>query len=165
MTDDQKKILQLEQELEKLSTQLNGYRGQLSQLKENTKTQLLNTAAEEPVFPAKNKDWEFPSHLPPNTNNSPLNLENFIGLKLLHLKGIVVLVIGISIGVKYAVDKELISPVARITLAYTAGVILFFLSVRLKRKFELFSAILFSGAMASPWARIKKVAVLFLISF
>jgi uncharacterized membrane protein len=59
------------------------------------------------------------------------------------------LVIGISIGVKYAVDKELISPFARIALAYTAGIILYFLSVRLKKKFELFSAILFSGAMAS----------------
>ncbi|MEO7982544.1 MAG: DUF2339 domain-containing protein, partial [Bacteroidota bacterium] len=72
-----------------------------------------------------------------------------IGLRLLHLIGIVILVIGISIGVKYAVDKELISPVARIGLAYAAGIILYLLSVRLKEKFELFSAILFSGAMAS----------------
>jgi uncharacterized membrane protein len=37
----------------------------------------------------------------------------------------------------------------RIGLAYTAGMVLFFLSVRLKKKFQLFSAILFSGAMAS----------------
>ncbi len=76
-------------------------------------------------------------------------LENFIGLKLLHLTGIVVLVVGISIGVKYAVDKELISPAARIIMAYAAGIVLFILSVRLKKKFVLFSAILFSGAMAS----------------
>jgi uncharacterized membrane protein len=80
-----------------------------------------------------------------------LNLEHFIGLRLMHLVGIVVLVIGISIGVKFAVDRELISEAARIALAYTAGIILYFLSVRLKKKFELFSAILFSGAMASGY--------------
>jgi uncharacterized membrane protein len=78
-----------------------------------------------------------------------LNIENFIGVRLMHLVGIVVLVIGISIGVKYAVDRKLISEAARIALAYSAGLILFILSVRLKNKFELFSAILFSGAMAS----------------
>jgi len=78
-----------------------------------------------------------------------LSMENFIGLRLMHLVGIVVLVIGISIGVKYAVDKELISETARIVMAYMAGVILYLLSDRLKKKFALFSAILFSGAMAS----------------
>ena len=45
--------------------------------------------------------------------------------------------------------KELISPVTRIILAYIAGIILYLLSVRLKGKFVLFSAILFSGSMAS----------------
>jgi|CXWL01.1.fsa_nt_gi uncharacterized membrane protein len=150
MTDDQKKILQLEQELEKLSSQVNFFRQQVNQLKEDTKTgQTVTVPEDETVVPAKNKYWEFPSHQSPVKENSPLNLENFIGLKLLHLIGIVILVIGISIGVKYAVDKELISPAARIGLAYTAGIVLYFLSVRLKKKFELFSAILFSGAMAS----------------
>src|SRR5215471_19751263 len=37
-------------------------------------------------------------------------LENFIGLRVIHLVGIVVLLIGISIGVKYAIDKNLITP-------------------------------------------------------
>ncbi len=78
-----------------------------------------------------------------------LSVENFIGLRLMHLVGIVVLVIGISIGVKYAVDRELISEIARIALAYATGIILYVLSARLKKKFALFSAILFSGAMAS----------------
>jgi uncharacterized membrane protein len=78
-----------------------------------------------------------------------LNLENFIGLRLIHLIGIIVLVIGLSIGVKYAIDRNLISEFVRIGLAYAAGAVLFFLSVRLKKKYQLFSAILFSGAMAS----------------
>jgi uncharacterized membrane protein len=75
--------------------------------------------------------------------------ENFIGLRLIHLVGIIVLVIGLSIGVKYAIDQELISPFARIGLAYAAGAILYILSLRLKKNYLLFSSILFSGAMAS----------------
>ncbi|MBP9103236.1 MAG: DUF2339 domain-containing protein [Chitinophagaceae bacterium] len=78
-----------------------------------------------------------------------MNIENFIGLRLMHLVGIVILVIGIAIGVKYAVDNQLISEAARISLAYIAGIILCVLSFRLKKKYQLFSAILFSGAMAS----------------
>jgi uncharacterized membrane protein len=77
------------------------------------------------------------------------SVENFIGLRLIHFIGIIVLVIGLSIGVKYAIDRELVSEVMRISLAYGAGIILFGLSLRLRRKYDLFSAILFSGAMAS----------------
>ncbi|MBC7873601.1 MAG: DUF2339 domain-containing protein [Ferruginibacter sp.] len=149
MTEDQKKILQLEEELEKLSSQINFYRQEVNQLKEKhivtpvkeSKEEKPGDKKEDPVATS----WEFPSY----KTTSPAGLENFIGLKLLHLTGIVVLVIGISIGVKYAVDKEMISPTARIAMAYLAGAILYFLSVRLRKKFELFSAILFSGAMAS----------------
>jgi uncharacterized membrane protein len=80
---------------------------------------------------------------------SHFSVENFIGLRLIHLVGIVVLVIGLSIGVKYALDKELISEVARIGLAYAAGTLLFLLSLLLRKRYTAFSAILFSGAMAS----------------
>ncbi len=75
--------------------------------------------------------------------------ENFLGLKVMHLIGIVMLVIGLSIGVKYAIDRELISELARVGLAYAAGGVLYLLSVRLKEKYAAFSAILFSGAAAS----------------
>jgi len=75
--------------------------------------------------------------------------ENFIGLRLIHFIGIIVLVIGLSIGVKYAIDRELISEPARVLLAYAAGIALFVLSIRLRKKYTVFSAILFSGAMAS----------------
>lgn len=78
-------------------------------------------------------------------------LENYIGLRLIHLVGIIVLVIGLSIGVKYAIDKQLISEVMRIILAYAAGGALYILSLRLKKKYQLFSAILFSGSMASVY--------------
>jgi uncharacterized membrane protein len=85
----------------------------------------------------------------PLGSKKPFSAENFIGLRLIHLVGIIVLVIGLSIGVKYAIDRDFISEAARIMLAYGAGAILLFLSVRLRKNYEGFSAILFSGAMAS----------------
>ncbi|HLP39444.1 DUF2339 domain-containing protein [Lacibacter sp.] len=77
------------------------------------------------------------------------SIEQFIGLKLLNFVGIIVLLIGIVIGVKFAVDKNLISPLLRIILAYLAGIVLFALSFFLHKKYEAFSAILFSGAAAT----------------
>ena len=89
------------------------------------------------------------THSHNKTSSRSFELENFIGLRLIHLAGIVVLVIGISIGVKYAIDQNLISPFTRIGLAYAAGGLLYALSLCLKNKYEAFSAILFSGSMAS----------------
>lgn len=91
-----------------------------------------------------------PSSTPTKVSEtSKFSLENFIGLRLIHFIGIIVLVIGLSIGVKYAIDKNLISEAMRIGLAYAAGVILFVLSLQLRKKYILFSAILLSGGMAS----------------
>ena len=75
-------------------------------------------------------------------------IEHFIGLRLIHLAGIIVLLTGISIGIKYAIDQELISPLARIGLAYGAGLILLLFAWKLRKGYNLFSAILFSGSMA-----------------
>lgn len=75
--------------------------------------------------------------------------ENFIGLRLIHIVGIVVLVIGVSIGVKYAFDRNLISETTRLALAYGAGAVLLLFAYRLRKAYERFSAILFSGAMAT----------------
>jgi len=85
----------------------------------------------------------------PRRAESSFSLENFIGLRLIQFIGIIVLVIGLSIGVKYAIDRNLISAFMRIALAYGAGLVLYGLSVRLRKNFTLFSALLFSGGMAS----------------
>lgn len=85
----------------------------------------------------------------PGGSPGNFRFENFIGLRVIHFIGIVLLVIGLSIGVKYVIDRQLISEVMRISLAYAAGIILYLLSWRLKKNYQLFSAILFSGAMAS----------------
>ena len=76
-------------------------------------------------------------------------LEEFIGKNLIAVIGIAVLVLGIGFGVKYSIDNNLISPVTRIILGYLAGLGILGAGIALKKKYEGFSAILVSGAMAS----------------
>src|SRR5438045_1262744 len=133
--NEEEKINKLQKQLDELAAEMQQQELKLFHLQKEL-SQLLGAEPKEiqsqPVKPTGN-----------------FRLENFIGLRLIHFVGIVVLVIGLSIGVKYAIDRELISEVMRIMLAYVAGLLLFFLSWWLKKKYQLFSAILFSGAMAS----------------
>ena len=93
------------------------------------------------------KQIERISIVQPHTKE-PSHFENFIGLKLIHFVGIVVLIVGVTIGVKYAIDINIISPLVRIILAYAAGAVIFIVSRLVLKKYALFSMILFSGAMA-----------------
>ncbi|MFC2081060.1 DUF2339 domain-containing protein [Bacteroidota bacterium] len=77
-----------------------------------------------------------------------LNLEEYIGGNLINKIGILVLIIGVGIGVKYAIDNDLISPLLRIVLGYMVGIGLLVFGIRLKKEYENFSAVLMSGSMA-----------------
>ena len=125
-------IQQLQAKLESLSLDVAAYREEVAGLKKHIEN--LTTSARPRV-----------------TQRAPSNftIENFIGLKLIHFVGIIVLIIGISIGVKYAIDVNIISPALRVLLAYSAGILLFIISLKLRKKYGLFSIILFGGAMAS----------------
>lgn len=76
------------------------------------------------------------------------NLEEFVGRNLISLIGIAITVLGVGIGTKYAIDRDLISPLGRIVLGYSFAFGLFAVAVRLKEKYLNFSAVLLSGAMA-----------------
>ena len=76
------------------------------------------------------------------------DLEKFIGENLINKIGIAITVIGVAIGAKYAIDHELISPLTRIVLGYLVGLGLLGFAIKLKMKYENFSAVLLSGAMA-----------------
>lgn len=75
-------------------------------------------------------------------------IEKFIGENLISKIGIVILVIGVAIGAKYAIDNNLISPLTRIIIGYIFGFGLLGLAVKLKAKYLNFSAVLLSGAVA-----------------
>lgn len=132
------KIEKLQEELSRLSEQLTEQQQTINRLK--TELQTLSGKNEPAVAPAA------PRILLPHSS-----LENLIGLRLIHLIGIIVLVVGLSLGVKYAIDANLISEKARILLAYLAGGALLFFAFRLKKAYAGFSAILFSGAVSSVY--------------
>lgn len=87
----------------------------------------------------------------PGTKKRPglkLDTEKFIGENLINKIGIIITVIGVAIGAKYSIEHDLISPLTRIILGYLAGAGLLGFGIRLKQKFENYSAVLVSGAMA-----------------
>lgn len=76
------------------------------------------------------------------------DFEKFIGENLISKIGILILIIGVAIGAKYAIDHEMISPLTRIVLGYAMGAGLMAFAIKLKSKYENFSAVLVSGAIA-----------------
>lgn len=87
-----------------------------------------------PVGPAKPKERS--------------DLEKFIGENLLSKLAIVLMIIGVGIGAKYAIDRGWITPVMRIVFGYLIGAVLLGLSFKLKKKYLSFSAVLLGGGMA-----------------
>ncbi len=76
------------------------------------------------------------------------NWEKFIGENLANKIGIAIIVLGVAIGAKYAIDNDLVNPLTRIILGYLSGLILLGFAIKLKTKYDTFSAVLLSGAIA-----------------
>lgn len=94
---------------------------------------------------------ELPKYKPQAAVRPPAlktNLEKFIGENLINKIGIAITIIGVAIGAKYSIEHELISPLTRIILGYATGLALLLFGIKLKAKYESYSAVLVSGAMA-----------------
>ena len=78
----------------------------------------------------------------------PSDLEKIIGESWINKIGILIVVIGVAIGAKYSIENELISPLTRIILGYLVGIGLLGFGIKLKPKFEGYSAVLVSGAIS-----------------
>jgi len=76
------------------------------------------------------------------------DLEKYIGENLITVIGIIILFIGVVFGVKYSIDHNLINPLTRVILGYILGIAVFTVGFILKKKYDYFSAVLVSGAMA-----------------
>jgi uncharacterized membrane protein len=76
------------------------------------------------------------------------DLEKFIGENLINKIGIIIIIIGVAIGAKYAIDNDMISPLTRIIFGYLTGMGLMGFALKLKTKYENFSAVLLSGGIA-----------------
>ncbi len=76
------------------------------------------------------------------------DFEKFIGENLISKIGIAITVLGVGIGAKYAIDNNMISPLTRVIFGYMMGIGLMAFSLKLKKNYASFSAVLLSGAMA-----------------
>lgn len=77
-----------------------------------------------------------------------VDYEKYIGENLFGKIGILVLVVGMGLFVKYAIDKNWINEVFRTVLGFAVGGGLLFLSQRLKKTYRTFSSLLAGGAFA-----------------
>lgn len=84
----------------------------------------------------------------PKKPEQPSDLEKIIGESWLNKIGILGIIIGVTILGKYSIDNNLISPLTRIILGYATGIGLLGFGIKLKEKFESYSVVLVSGAMA-----------------
>ena len=98
--------------------------------------------------PEEPRIWRPTSSEDDETSEKSSNIEKFIGENLINKIGIAITIIGVSIGVKYSIDHDLISPTTRILLGYLAGAVLLVIGIRLKKKYENYSAVLVSGSLA-----------------
>lgn len=99
-----------------------------------------------------------PPELQPVAHNEPQTpkpkpqtkstVEEFIGGNLASKVGILITLIGIFIGAKYAIEHNLVSPVVRITSGYISGLLLIGIAWRLKKRYEQYSAVLMGGGLA-----------------
>lgn len=83
-----------------------------------------------------------------NKSKTSIDLEKFIGENLINKIGIAIIIIGIAIGTKYSIEHDLISPLTRVVLGYFVGLGLLAFGIKLKKKYDNFSAVLVSGAIA-----------------
>ena len=131
----------------------------ISQIVASDDAEVINMFEEVKKSDTKNKN-NFPSFNEPSvfsekkkkashwTDELHSNFEKFVGENLLNKVGILITIIGVAIGTKYAIDHQLISPVTRIILAYLVGLGLMGVAIKLKSNYEKFSAVLLSGSMA-----------------
>lgn len=77
-----------------------------------------------------------------------IDYEKYIGENLFAKFGILVLVVGIGLFVKYAIDKDWINETFRTILGFASGLVLLFLAERLQKKYRTFSSLLAGGAFA-----------------
>ena len=180
MEDNTKKINELLQRIEELTSRNEQFSKELYQIKQEIQALKQSPATETAAQTAPLEDASVVQKLtaPPTvgeqqtqvqqrphpkqkpvkirkTKKERSNLEEIIGGRVMTIVGIVITVIGIGLGAKYAIDKNWLSPIVRIILGYMAGIILMGIALKLRKKYEAFSAALLSGG----------ISVMYFISF
>lgn len=103
--------------------------------------------AASPVAPPKAKT-EIPPMAPPKAPVKQRDLEDFIGGNLLNKIGIGILILGIGIFVKYAIDQDWIGSIGRVMIGLLSGSILLGVAHYLRARYKAFSSVLIGGGIA-----------------
>ena len=112
--------------------------------KENTEKIVFNspTAFKEKPKVVSEKSW-----FEKFKENNP-DLEKFIGENLINKIGILILVLGISFFVKYAIDKNWINETARVAIGILSGTLVMGIAHKLKKNYIAFSSVIVAGAIS-----------------
>ncbi|OOV18483.1 DUF2339 domain-containing protein [Flavobacterium sp. LM4] len=108
------------------------------------KPRLTNQEAiKKPITPIEPKKsfWE-------NFKEQNPDLEKFIGENLINKIGVLILVLGISYFVKYAIDKDWINEPARVGIGVLCGVLVMGIAHKLRKNYAAFSSVIVAGAIA-----------------
>ena len=84
----------------------------------------------------------------PSPKRRKVNYEKLIGENLFGKIGILILVAGVGLFIKYAIDNAWINETMRTILGFLVGFSLLFIAERLHRKYRTFSSLLAGGAFA-----------------
>lgn len=81
-------------------------------------------------------------------SKSSSDMEKFIGENLINKIGIAILVIGVGLFVKYAIDKNWVGEIGRVVIGIVCGGILLALAHRMRNNYKAFSSVLAGGGLA-----------------
>ncbi|KUJ63853.1 hypothetical protein AR687_01310 [Flavobacteriaceae bacterium CRH] len=135
-----------DEELEKiaLSTKINtDYVDFSIETKETKTVPVAEKITPKPIIPAEPEKsfWE-------NFKEQNPDLEKFIGENLINKIGVLILVLGISYFVKYAIDKDWINEPARVGIGVLCGVLVMGIAHKLRKNYAAFSSVIVAGAIA-----------------
>ena len=99
-----------------------------------------------PVQETQEEPTYTPQHVQ-ETAKEGFNFERFIGENLINKIGIGVLVIGIGLFVKYAIDNEWLNETARVVVGFLCGGALLGAAYRFRKAYRAFSSVLTGGAI------------------
>ena len=143
-----KKITPVEKVVEKIEQPI--FTNKTEEVKPLQSKKIVPSAiAQEPVketIPKKTLSDKLHEKIENFKTNNP-DAEKFIGENLISKIGILILVLGISFFVKFAIDNEWINEIGRVGIGFLSGGILLGFAHKLQKNYKAFSSILVSGAI------------------
>ncbi len=156
----QEQLARLQQQMDALLLKQGMLKGEILQLQRELANFQRQTSIEEPAEAPEQTPMQVPTpQSPPPAKpmvpvfekkpDATFDWEQYVGGNLINKIGIAVLLLGLGLFVKYAIDRGLFPPTVRVIAGYVGGLALVGTAFFLRKKYEAYSAVLFSGGMAT----------------